>query len=70
MIASTFERYQTIDQNNHFGIYSEGIYYCPFALLIRGTEHAEGFILFLFKILSAFFTRRKRLRCTCGFAVN
>ena len=25
MIASIFERYQTIDQNNNFGIYSEGI---------------------------------------------
>ncbi len=23
-------------------------YYRPFALLIRGAEHAEGFILFLF----------------------
>jgi hypothetical protein len=49
MIASTFERYQTIDQNNNLVSIQRVLYYRPFAPLVRGTEHAEGFSYFFLK---------------------
>ena len=54
MIASTFERYQTIDQNNNFDIYSEGIILPPIRSTHQRHRARRGFLLFLFKILFAF----------------